>query len=64
MPYREELDEYLHAPLEAEDVSPIDYWKVNRSKYPTLAMMAWNILSIPAMSSDVERVFSGYIVNI
>lgn len=56
----EELDDYLHRPLEAQDVAPIDYWKANKAKYPILALMAWDILSIPAMSSEVERVFSGY----
>ena len=59
MAHREELDDYLRATLEPEDVYPMDYWKANKSKYPILASMAWDILSIPAMSSEVERVFSG-----
>ena len=58
MAHREELDDYLRATLEPEDVYPMDYWKANKSKYPILASIAWNILSIPAMSSEVERVFS------
>ena len=58
MAHREELDDYLRATLEPEDVYPMDYWKANKSKYPILASMAWDILSIPAMSSEVERVFS------
>jgi len=58
-PHRDELDYYLRAALEPEDVYPIDYWKANKLKYPILASMAWDILSIPAMTSEVERVFSG-----
>ena len=63
VPHPEELDKYSRALLEAEDVAPIDYWKANKAKYPILASMAWDILSIPAMSSEVERVFSGYILK-
>jgi hypothetical protein len=36
----------------------IDYWKFKRSSYPRLELMALEILTIPAMSAEVECVFS------
>jgi hypothetical protein len=48
----------------AEDVEwtddPIAWWlqPVQQVKYPNLSKMAINVLSIPAMSADVERLFS------
>ena len=39
MSHRDELDDYLCATLELEDVYPMDYWKANKSKYPILALM-------------------------
>jgi hypothetical protein len=55
----EELDNYLRSESEGEFVAPIEYWRMNEYKYPVLASMAWDILSVPAMSAEVERVFSG-----
>ena len=39
---------------------PIAWWmqETQRRDYPNLSKMAINILSIPAMSADVERLFS------
>jgi hypothetical protein len=39
---------------------PIAWWlqPVQQAKYPNLSKMAINVLSIPAMSADVERLFS------
>jgi hypothetical protein len=48
----------------AEDVEwvedPLAWWQepIQQHKYPNLSKMALNILSIPAMSADVERLFS------
>src|SRR4030095_16349376 len=39
-------------------LEPRTYWIVNESRFPILTTMARDILSIPAMSSEVERVFS------
>jgi hypothetical protein len=36
----------------------VEWWRVNESKFPRLARMAFDILSIPAMSDDCERAFS------
>jgi hypothetical protein len=55
------LDEYQRWLKEAQDATVtdlIDYWKFKRSSYPRLELMALEILTIPAMSAEVERVFS------
>jgi hypothetical protein len=39
-------------------LSAIDYWKARESEWPHLSAMAFDFLSIPAMSSECERVFS------
>ncbi|PMD63040.1 uncharacterized protein K444DRAFT_718325 [Hyaloscypha bicolor E] len=38
----------------------MEYWKVRESEWPYLAKMAYDFLSIPAISSECERVFSSY----
>ena len=40
---------------------PIDlceFWALHENEYPSLARMAFDILSIPAMAAECERVFS------
>lgn len=61
-----ELDRYLKAPLlvlkgqDANDkFDPLEWWKGNAMEYPTLSRIAFEIFSIPAMSVEPERVFSG-----
>lgn len=43
------------------DESPLDWWLASpqRARWPKLSQWAINILSIPAMSAEPERVFSG-----
>ena len=60
----DELEEYLQSSVENGSVSPREWWRFNQARFPVLASMAWNILSIPAMSAEVERVFSGYGLNV
>ena len=43
-----------------EEFDILKWWKGNALEYPTLARMAIDIFSIPAMSVEPERVFSGY----
>ena len=57
---------YLKAPLlflrtpEANDAFDIlEWWKGNGKEYPTLARIAFHIFSVPAISVEPERVFSG-----
>jgi hypothetical protein len=40
------------------EVSPYDWWSL-RDTFPRLGLMAYDYLSIPAMSSECERIFSG-----
>ncbi len=40
--------------------TPIEWWQdpIQRRRYPNLSLMALDILSIPAMAADAERLFS------
>ncbi|KAM4058389.1 transposase [Hirsutella rhossiliensis] len=38
--------------------NPIQYWLLRRRQYPRLSRMAIDLFSIPAMSSEPERIFS------
>ena len=62
----DELTQYLKAPLlvlatqeENDAFDPFEWWRGNLKEYPTLARIAFEIYSIPAMSVEPERVFSG-----
>lgn len=59
-----ELDEYesfTAQPPVAIDCSPLTWWlrEEQQQTYPRLFRMAIDILSVPAMSAEPERVFSG-----
>jgi hAT family C-terminal dimerisation region len=56
----DEYDEYLStAPLEAGAVSNLILWWADRSgQWPNLSRLAFDALSIPAMSAECERCFS------
>jgi hAT family C-terminal dimerisation region len=68
-----ELEEYLNAPIlsvrlmngekdtDGKSFDILMWWKGNESIYPSLSRMAFDILSIPAMSTEAERIFSGYV---
>ena len=64
---QDELRRYLGAPIKTfaalEESSKFRalYWWTERtqlSEYPSLSKMAFNILTVPAMSAEIERVFS------
>ena len=66
---RDELTDYLLSNLNSDiqklglqgysNSSLIEWWYKQRHQWPTLSRFAIEILSIAAMSDDVERVFSG-----
>lgn len=53
-----ELDIYFKEGEADVDVSPLDWWKVNASRYPHLSQLARRYLSVPATSVPSERIFS------
>lgn len=58
----DELDQYLSEPcLIQNDKTALDWWLASeqRTRLPFLSIMAIDVFSIPAMSSEPERVFSG-----
>jgi len=54
----DEYEKYLSFPADPAIKDPIKWWKANLSVYPVLGRMALNLLAIPGMSSQCERVFS------
>jgi hypothetical protein len=54
----DELEIYFTEPPMHSVTDVVEWWRVNESKFPRLARMAFDILSIPAMSDDCERAFS------
>ena len=40
------------------------WWLDHENDFPMLSRMALELLAIPAMSTEVERVFSGYVLNL
>lgn len=53
---RDQLFVYLEEPPVI--ASPLKYWRDHEAEWPQLASMAFDLLAIPAMSSECERVFS------
>ncbi|KAL0463943.1 UNVERIFIED_CONTAM: Zinc finger BED domain-containing protein RICESLEEPER 2 [Sesamum latifolium] len=56
---KSELDQYLEEPLlpRVQDFDVLGWWKMNRSKYPTLSKLASDVLSIPLSTISAESVF-------
>lgn len=57
-----ELDAFMDAEkilIEGYAERPLAWWRdIGRQRYPLVAQMAFDLFSIPAMSSECERVFS------
>lgn len=57
---KSELDQYLDEsllPRGSQDFDILEWWKLNRIKYPTLSKMAADILSIPFATVSRDSVF-------
>ena len=57
----DEVEKYFHElpSLQNAESDPLnEFWKLNSSRYPCLTLIAYAILSIPATSAPVERIFS------
>lgn len=57
----DEFEKFItYPPRHMSTSSPLEWWcrEEQRSEYPRLHQMATDILSVPAMSDDPERVFS------
>ena len=52
-----ELTLYLEEPT-VSSLGVMEYWQSREKIWPNLARMAYDFLSIPAMSSECERTFS------
>jgi hAT family C-terminal dimerisation region len=55
----DEYTRYLTDPTLPHIVDALPWWVQQRGQYPALGTMAIDILSIPGMSDEPERVFSG-----
>jgi hypothetical protein len=62
----DEYIKYLQAPVLPDVKDPRSWWleATQRSTYPALSIMALDILSIPAMSAEPERLFSSAKITI
>ncbi|KAF5466785.1 hypothetical protein F2P56_016681 [Juglans regia] len=56
---KSELDQYLEESLlpRAQEFDILDWWKLNKLKYPTLSKMASDVLSIPVCTVSPDCVF-------
>ena len=60
----DELDKYLRVEREILPDLDVHSWRMqHQTQYP-LFRMAMDIMAIPAMASEVERVFSGYLLSL
>jgi hypothetical protein len=65
---QDEYQQYIAAPViqPLSGFDPLQWWQeaTQRSNYPRLSKMALDLLSIPAMSAEVERLFSSANITI
>jgi hypothetical protein len=58
----DEYQDYINQlPYDIGEMTALQWWGLEpqRTRYPRLSLMAFDILSVPAMSDEPERVFSG-----
>jgi len=58
---KDEYEEYISEPAIQTSIPALQWWldEQQRRRWSKLSQLAVNILSIPAMSAEAERVFSG-----
>jgi len=58
---KEEYEEFIKGKPTLIQGTALNWWldPTHQANYPRLSQMAINILSIPSMSAEAERVFSG-----
>lgn len=63
---QDEYTKYLLTPIVPEVTDPRSWWlkPTQRKSYPALSIIALDVLSIPAMSAEPERLFSGTKITI
>ena len=49
----------MSVPHDVADFNFIEWWQSQETQYPNLAKFAYDMLSIPGMAAECERVFSG-----
>lgn len=54
----DELTNYLSEPQINHNLEPCNWWREHENNYPTIAMLAKQILQIPASSASSKRIFS------
>jgi hypothetical protein len=61
----DDLQRYKSAKIEKFGTDPLQWWKDNGHLYPVLKQLALTLLTAPASSAAVERLFSiaGNVVN-
>ena len=52
------IESFRNAPLMERDLDPLIWWKTNYSIYRFLTKLMFKYFSIPATSTEAERVFS------
>jgi len=52
--------DYLSLPTIAMNENPLSWWREREDKFPTWCEIAFDVLPIPAMSAEPERVFSRF----
>jgi hAT family C-terminal dimerisation region len=57
----DEFEDYIKNPSESYTETPLKWWcsSTHQARWPILSNLAISIFSIPPMSAEVERVFSG-----
>lgn len=56
----EEYESWINFPSISDEEDPMEFWRNNKKQYPTWVRIAFDFLSIPAMSAEIERIFSRY----